>query len=464
MTAEAVRGDGGVPDLTSCLAGSAAAYTYDRIPSDVLLIAKSCVLDWLGVALAGSRDPVSRVLAETVAAPVAGSAASTLLGRAGRAAAVEAARVNGTAGHVLDYDDVLTAFDGHPTAPVLPAVLAVAEAEDASGRDVLTALVAGIETETRINRAVAPSHYRNGFHTTASVGTFGAAAATARLLGLGPDATAHALGLAATSAAGLKSAFGSWGKSLQVGRAAAEGALAALLARRDATGPADGIGCAQGFASTHADAVDAAAAMTPMGEPWYLRELLFKFHASCYGTHSSIEALLRLRPRLPVSSIADIELGISPKHVGMCTRPLVRTPLDAKFSLEFTAALALLLGRADEGVFTDEVLARDDLRRLAARVRTRVDPRGPFTRTEVRVTLTDGTRLEEAVDVGVPAAPDRLGQQRARLTGKFHGLAAPVVGAGRAAEIASLVQGLDGLDRIGRLTALTREPAAGPGG
>lgn len=448
-------------DVTSYLARSVGSYSYELLPPDVALIAKSSILDWLGVALAGSHHPVSRAVGEPAGPPEKGRT-STVLARTGRASALDAARINGTAGHVLDYDDVLTAFDGHPTAPVLPAVLAVAEAERASGKDVVAALVAGIETETRVNRVIAPSHYLNGFHTTSTVGTFGAAAATASLLRLAPEQTAHALSLAATTASGLKAAFGSWGKSLQVGHAAAEGVRAARLAWRGAVGPFDGIACEQGFAATHADSVAPDQAMTPVGEPWYCRGILFKFHASCYGTHSSIEALLRLRPRLPLDDIADIELRIAPMHVGMCTRPRVDTPLDAKFSLEFTAAMALVLGHAGEDAFSAATLAREDVRRLAARVRTTVDPMRPFTHTAVLVALRDGTSRRASVDVGMPARRGRLDDQWTRLTGKFRTLAGPVVGAARADEIVSRVAALDELARVDGLTALMRGETPAP--
>ncbi|MER7542562.1 MmgE/PrpD family protein [Spirillospora sp. NPDC127506] len=448
------------PAVTAHLARSAASYDYERIPPDVVLIAKSSILDWLGVALSGAGEPAARAVAEVAYPPAAGPDA-TVLARAARASPADAARINGTAGHVLDFDDVLTAFDGHPTAPILPSILAIAEVERAGGRDLVTALVAGIETQTRINRIVTPSHYRKGFHTTASIGVFGAATAAARLLRLGPERTVHALGLAATAASGLKVAFGSWGKSLQVGRAAAEGLHAALLARDGAVGPAEALTGAQGFASTHADAADIAGAMSAVGDPWYCRQILYKFHASCYGTHSSVEALLRLRPGLAVDDIADLELCVAPMHVGMCTRHPVETPLDAKFSLAFTAAMALVLGDVGERSFTAAVLAREDLRELAAKVRVTVDPARPFTCTAVHVTLRDGTCLREAVDVGEPAAPDQLGHQWDRLETKFRTLAAPVVGASRADALVALVAGLDALPHIDRLTGLLgQHPAA----
>jgi 2-methylcitrate dehydratase PrpD len=440
------------PDVTAHLARSASSSAYERIPPDVVLIAKSSILDWLGVALSGAGEPAARAVAGLAHVPAGPGV--TVLARTARASPADAARINGTAGHVLDFDDVLTAFDGHPTAPVLPAALAMAEAEGASGRDLLTALVTGIETQTRINRIVTPSHYLKGFHTTASVGVFGAATAVARLARLESERTAHALGLAATAASGLKAAFGSWGKSVQVGRAAAEGVHAALLARHGAVGPTGAINGDQGFASTHADAADIAGAMAAVGDPWYCRQILYKFHASCYGTHSSVEALLRLRRGLVVDDIAEIELCVAPMHVGMCTRDPVQTPLDAKFSLAFTAAMAVLLGGVDERAFTAETVAREDLRRLAAKVKVAVDPARPFTCTAVGVTLRDGSCVREAVDVGEPSAPDRLGQQWDRLEVKFRALAAPVVGDARAHAIAALVAELDALPRIDRLTAL----------
>src|SRR5262249_45670902 len=201
---------------------------YDVLPEEAREAGRQCLLDFLGCALAGAAEPSVEILVATVVRSE-GSREAALIGRRERASRLTAALVNGTAGHALDFDDTHTAMNGHPSVPVLPALLALADTEDADGRRFLTALVAGIELECRLGALLGGRHYEIGFHSTGTVGTFGAAAACAHLLGLDEAGWLRAIGIAGSEAAGLKAAFGTMAKPLHAGRAASAGGPAPVL-------------------------------------------------------------------------------------------------------------------------------------------------------------------------------------------------------------------------------------------
>ncbi|MGH7115839.1 MAG: MmgE/PrpD family protein, partial [Stellaceae bacterium] len=249
--------------LTRVLAQRAARLGWDELPAPVRELARQCVLDTLGCAVAGAGDPLVGMLLDEMTES-GGAPQASVLGRRQRLPALAAALVNGAAGHALDYDDVHIAMPGHPSVAVLPGLLALAEWRGSSGRDVMTAFVAGYETACRIGAALSPGHYALGFHSTATVGCLGAAAACARLLDLDAEATATALGIAGTQAAGLKSEFGTMCKPFHAGKAAQNGLLAARLAARGFSSRPDLVECEQGFALTHGpDFRPAAAAADP---------------------------------------------------------------------------------------------------------------------------------------------------------------------------------------------------------
>src|SRR5207244_9016949 len=226
-----------------------------------------------------------------------------------------AALVNGAIGHALDYDDVNLPMPGHPSVAILPGRLALAEQRHSTGREVIAAFVAGYETACRIGMALRPGHYNLGFHATGTVGAVGAAAACARLLGLDTAATAQALGVAGTQAAGLKSQSGTMCKPFHAGKAAHNGLLAARLAARGFSSRTDIVECVQGFALTHGpDFAPAAALATPEGG-FHLLANLFKYHAACYFTHAPIECARRLRQ----------EHGLSPEMITRITLRIARS-------------------------------------------------------------------------------------------------------------------------------------------
>ncbi|MET0154124.1 MAG: MmgE/PrpD family protein [Candidatus Binatia bacterium] len=441
--------------ITRALVDAVCNLRYDDLPDDAREAARHCVLDFFGVALAGAREPLVDFLVDVVARPENASAAS-LIGRSERAAAVTAALVNGAAGHALDFDDAHMGMSGHPTVPVLPAVLALAEQMHADGKALLTALVAGVELECRLALLLGPRHYEVGFHSTGTLGTFGAAAASAHLLGLDEPAWLHAMGLAGTQAAGLKSTFGSMGKPLHAGRAASTGLLSALLAQRGFTAAPNVVEVAQGFAATHAGATGDTTSLERVAGRFLIRDTLFKYHAACYLTHAPIEAArtIRARDRVSADRVESVEVTVAPALLGVCNIQEPATGLEGKFSLRATAALALL-GRdtAELATYSDATMRDPALVRLRDRVRIVTDPALATTRAKVSVAASAG-RFSADADTGTPA-PD-LSVQRARLREKFDGLAAPVLGASRAAELAEAALHVDELSAVARLLDLSR--------
>jgi 2-methylcitrate dehydratase PrpD len=434
--------------LTADVASAAAGLQFEDLPEDVVEVATQCVLDWLGVTLAGSSEPAAALLLEELA-----PGSSTVVGRPERLALLDAALVNGTASHALDYDDVNDAMLGHPSVPILGALLALGESLGSSGRDVLTAFVAGYEAECAVGRAVGPAHYQRGFHATGTVGTFGAAAACARLLGLSPAVTAVGLGIAGTQAAGLKSMFGTMCKPLHAGAAGRNGLLAARLAARGYTAAPDVLEVSQGFAETHTDGFDAGRVRR---DGWHLRSNLFKYHAACFQTQSAIEGLRRLRDehRFSAADVASVVVAADGMQARMCAIPAPVTGLEAKFSLRHTAAMVLAgMDTSAIGSFSDSVVA--DPAVLAVRERVEVTTsRVGGSATPVTVRLADGRVLEAAHDLFVPETD--LARQRRLLEAKFAALAGPVLGASRAEALATAAAGLADVDDIGTLLAATR--------
>ncbi len=439
--------------LTLTLAEAAAGLDFEQIDNDSLTVAKQCILDWFAVTLAGASEPLTRILAVD-AAEDGGHEQATILGHRRRGTEGQAALVNGSAGHALDYDDVNSALHGHPTAPVAPAVLAVAEHRWKSGRDLVTAFVAGYEAECRIGALVDPSHYEAGFHATATVGSLGAAAGVARLLGLDAADTAQALGIAATQAAGLKAVFGTMSKPLHAGKAAANGLLAARLAGHGFTSRPDILESEQGFAHTLSQDFDEARALeTPPGG-FHVRNNLFKYHAACYLTHSPMEALAALRDEHGIApdDIEAVTLRVAPGHLTVCNIPSPATGLECKFSLRHTAAFAL--AGTDTGsldAYSDENAVRADLVGLRERVRVETDDASPRNSARVAIALKDGRLLEGQRDVGVPASD--VGDQGTRLEAKFHSLVNPILGAERAGALAADLLRLDEIDEVSTIMA-----------
>src|SRR6185437_4704050 len=442
------------PDVTQSLARRAAGLRAGDLPERVRILARQCLLDWLAVTLAGAREELSDILLAE-AEEQGGRAAATLIGHRLRAPTQQAALVNGAASHALDFDDVNMTMGGHPTVPVMPAVLALAEARGAGGAALMTAFVAGYETLCRVGALVSPGHYARGFHNTATVGSFGAAAGAANLLGLDAAATATALGIAGTQAAGLKSMFGTMCKPLHAGKAAQNGVLAASLAARGFTSREDVLDCAQGFAETQSADFHPERALADPPGGWHIASNLFKYHAACYLTHAPIECARELRRNesFAPEAVRAASLTVESGAARVCNIGAPRTGLEAKFSLRLTTAMALAgLDTASLATYSAANAGNPSLQRLRDRVSVEFARDWPHTVAELTVTLEDGRRLSSRYDSGVPASD--LAAQSRRLEAKFMSLAAPVLGEKRAAELAAAVASLEDLKSVTELTRL----------
>ena len=359
-----------------------------------------------------------------------------LIGRGRRGNVEQAALINGAAGHAHDYDDVHMAMNGHPTVPVAPAVLALAEHHHKGAKALLAAFAAGVDTECIIGRYLGASHYAEGWHATGTLGSFGAAAAAANLLGLDAETTARALGIAGTQAAGLKSQFGTMCKPLHAGHAAAIGVQAARLAARGFTSRTDILEIAQGFAATQGHGASAERFNRALIEDSYLPGICFKYHAACYMTHSSIEAIRELVDTHRIAAERRYATSRSPSTrvtSASATSRRRTTGLEAKFSLRFTAAMALSRPRY---VRHRHLHRRVDARsrnssRCAIKVRVVA---WPEARPETRVRIGVGDRtFETATNVGIPLTD--LDAQWTKLTRKFHALVDPLLGGNGAAQL-----------------------------
>lgn len=453
MTASPQIGGGDIK-TTQPLASFAAGLNHNDTPPEAREVARQCLLDMLGVTIAGAREPLVEMLAAE-AEEAGGAEQATVIGRGFRTSAQQAALVNGAAAHALDYDDVLKAMTGHPTVPVYPALLALAEKEGLSGRDVVTAFVAGVEVEARIGAMMSSGHYAKGWHSTGTIGTFAAAAAAGRLLGLDDEAMARALGIAGTQAAGLKSMFGTMCKPLHAGKAAYNGMMAATLAKRGFSARPDVLDCAQGFVATQAAGdVRRDLAVDGLGESFAAPDVLFKYHAACYGTHAPIEAALKAakHPAFDPELVERIDVTVNQACIGMCDIPEPTTGLEGKFSLAHNVALGLL-GQADGALALYEDARMSDAAPAALRKRVTVTgtkDQGAFA-AQVVVHQTDGVVIRESHDV---ETPDRdLARQWAKLENKFRALAGPVLGEARTEEAIRLCRTFDDADSVAPLMA-----------
>ena len=392
--------------LALALGARIQAIDFAALPDALVGWAKIGILDTVGVTLAGAPEPCARIAARVLGAtPGPALIFGTRLG----AAPPDAALINGTAAHALDFDDCSNTLGGHPSAPMLPALFALAEGRPVSGADLIAAYVAGFETETRIARAVNFHHYEKGWHPTATLGTFGAAAASAHLLRLTPAQTATALAIAASFASGIKANFGTMTKPLHVGHCARNGLTAALLAAEGFTASHDVFDHAQGFflVFNGAGNFDPDAVLRDWAAPFDILHpgLAIKQYPCCGSTHPAIDAALALRAAhgLTAGQIEHVTSWTHPRRLAHTNRPQPGSALDAKFSVQYCLARALAEGRVVLSHFMGDAYADPAIRALMQRIEAAPHPAMAMADTahfgaEVRVLTKDGRSLAQQVD------------------------------------------------------------------
>ncbi|WP_210584527.1 MmgE/PrpD family protein [Streptomyces sp. GESEQ-35] len=438
------------------LAEFAVAQRRKPLAADVRHAAVRAIVDWASATVPGATTPAARGLTEALA-PSPGSGPARLIPSGHTADVRTAALLNGTAAHAAELDDIYRDAFYHPGAPTIAAAFAVADLVDASGEDFLRAVTIGYEIGARIALAVGPAHYRN-WHTTGTVGTFGAAAAAAELLRLGPDRFAGALALAATMAAGLQQTFRSpsTGKPLHAGHAAEAGVVAVLAAEKGLAGALDVLEGPAGFGVATAGVTDLA--VTGLGDPFCVTATTVKYHACCGHTFAAIDAALELRADgVRAEGFEDIA-AIEIETYATATRVAGRTdPGDAgeaRFSLAYTVAAALVLGSVRLRAFEPGALRNPAIRDLMARTRTRVAPEldalAPGRRA-ARVCVTDrqGASRERLRLTRKGDPDDPLSD--AELRDKYEELVPAFIGRRRAGAIAGALWNLAALPRMSAL-------------
>lgn len=442
--------------IVSRLAAFAVAQRERPLPAEVEHAAVRAVVDWFAAAVPGAALPPTAILTETLTGEGAGGPAR-LVPSSARVPTRTAALLNATAAHAAELDDIYRDAFYHPGAPTVAAALAVAEspeqAGDAAGADLLRAVTVGYEVGARIALAVGPAHYRH-WHITGTVGTFGAAAAAADLLGLDETRFAHALATAATMTAGLQQAFRSdaMSKPVHAGHAAEAGTLAALAAGRGLTGALDVLEGPVGFGAATAGTTDLRAAVTGLGEPFCITQVSVKNHACCGHAFAAIDAALALRARgVRPEDVTHVEIDTYRTATEVAGRTDPRSDTDARFSLAYTVAAALVLGTARLPAFTAEALSHPTTRRLVAATTVRVDPEldalAPRRRA-ARVRLTDrhGRRLTEERRTRKGDPDDPLSDQELRA--KFDELVPAFIGQEGARRLGAALWTLPDLERV----------------
>jgi 2-methylcitrate dehydratase PrpD len=413
---------------TARLARQAAELRFEDLPDDVVLAAKQCFLDTVGVAIAASSEPVTAIVRAVSEVDADPQVSSLLDGSGRRVSAAHAALINATAAHALDLDDMHPPMAGHPSASLVPATLALSEELGLGGPAMITAFVAGFETEFRVGCAVMPSHYRRGFHPTGTVGTIGTATAAGKVLGLSAERLEQAIGIAASEAAGLKIAFGTMTKPLQAGRAANNGLFAARLAAAGLSSARGAIEGPQGFAAAQADGLDLDVLTLPFDDRWSILDTVFKQHAACGYTHSAIDALLGIRNRLSLSEIHRIQLTVNAEALVAAGITKPTTALEAKFSLWFVAALALVTGDVGPRQFTAEMIEDPAVFEMAARIEVLTSTAVPRLGCITRVTDLRGQTIVDSRDGAQTSWRSDPAQRADVLERKFVGLVEPILG------------------------------------
>ena len=388
------------------------AIKFEDLPAEAIPLARTALLDAVGCAFVGAAEDMVKII-EKMPGFAGAEGPSAVFGRDYRTNPLDAVLINGTSAHALDFDDMAITMGGHPTVMVMPIIFALGDVLEISGKDAILAYVVGQETISRIARGVHMHHYDKGWHPTATLGVFGATATASRLLGLSIEQTAKALGIAASLASGIKSNFGSMTKPLHVGHGNRNGLYAAMLAKEGFTSNDNAFEHKQGFLEVFngPGTYNVDKMLADWGNPFDLVSVGvgLKKHPCCGATHPPIEAALSIRAdnNIEIDQIKKIEVLVHPFRLPHTNNPNPQTPLQCKFSQQYTVSRALLDGRIKLAHFEREAFEQPKIRELLKKVDARVHPdmtpdSQPYHAAEVIVTTNNGEKFSSynAVDLG----------------------------------------------------------------
>ncbi|MFB6165829.1 MAG: MmgE/PrpD family protein [Haloarculaceae archaeon] len=451
-----VSAAGRAPPATE-LGAFVADLAFADVPESARRTAERAFVDTIGVTLSGAAEGAG---ANAMALTERESGDVALVGQSASSAFGEAVFANATAGHALDFDDTaLAATDGHPSVPMVAPLLAVGAREGASGRELLTAYVAGFETQAYLDAPITPGHYEGGWHATATLGTFGATAAVAKLLDLPAETVATALNIAASLPAGLKRNFGTGTKPVHAGNAARAGVTAARLAAEGVDADPDAIGGERGFFDLYrGDGDPDRSALPTLGDQWALATdgIDVKKYACCYYTHAAIYATERLRDGAAIDpgAVERVRVTASQGAADAVVHDDPASPTQAKFSMPYLVGYALAEGTVDLAAFDPAALDDSQVQGLRERVAFAVDPDRAYDDYGVTVTIEtdDGQRHERVQDHPPGTHDDPLSD--AELREKFDMCAARAPTDVDAAAVYEHLDDLRTVADVGTITAL----------
>jgi len=460
--------------VTDYVAGFITSTKSSDIPKDVAHLGKRSVLDGIGLALAGAASATGAVTQKYVKAlGFVSEGGSSVIGTNMVIPARFAAFANGISIHADDYDDTQLAVAKdrvyglltHPTAPALPPALAIAERDRRSGQDMMLAYQVGVEVECKVAEAIMPRHYQTGFHSTATCGSIGSAAAASKLLGLDRDATRRALAIGATQAGGLRENFGTMTKPFHAGRAAENGVVAAEIAAAGLTASPNGLEADRGFFRAAGGGYDATAIQGKLGKPWTFHSpgVSIKPHPSGSLTHPGMGAMLDLirKHDIKPAQVKRVSVGTNSNMPNALIHHQPKNELQAKFSMEFSMAILLLERKGGLQEYTDEVVNRADVQDLISKVSFGVHPEAEAAgfdkmTTIIEVELTDGKVLKTRADFGKGAPTNPMSDDE--LSDKFRECAAwGGLDKARIEEVLRLVWKIEELKDVNELTRLLRK-------
>lgn len=457
--------------ITELAANYIASLRYEDIPEEALVIGRRCVVDTIGLYIAGTSEDVVNILAQEATDDGGPMEALLLTGNGQKVPVAKAARVMGTAGHAHDWDDTQVSHDPdhryglltHPSVPPLTAALTVAQATGITdGRAVMTAFLAGFEVETKISEWMLPDHYLRGHHSSGTVGTIGSCVAAAKLMGLSGDTLRHALGIAVSFAAGIRCNFGTMTKPLHVGRSSENGVTAARLAARGLTADPEALDGRWGMPVVMSGGVSENKVQQGFGNPMSIVSpgVSIKPYPSGIVTHQSMDATLKLvtEQNIDPNDVERIDFYAGSNILNPIRYTVAQNHLQAKFSMAALLSMIVLYRQAGRQEFTNAVVAGDAMQDMQHRVNTQLDPEIEAAgfdkiRSRVEITLTSGKKYTQVADEryrGGPANP----MSDDDLAVKFRACSDGLVSADDQQQIIRMSKELDKLDDITPLMAL----------
>jgi len=462
------------PTVSEKIAEWVRTTNYEDIPEEVVTIAKRSILDFIGVTLAGSKQPVAKIVKRYIN-EVNGKQQATVIGLGIKASCTEAAWANGLLGHYLDFDDLLVPMPGvegiHITAPILPAALAIGERYNKSGKEVIEAYILGCEVTYKVGSGVDPSHSGLGWHPTATKGIFGATVAAGRLLGLSKEEMSYALGIAGSETAGLRENFGTMTKSFHIGHAASGGVKASILAKLGFNSSKTIFEGKDGFCKVLSKDARIDEITKNIGEPFCLPQVRLKLYPSCGNSHTAIEAALSLRNQynlqaIGAEDIAEIRLKCDPTNILIERLEKPSTGLMGKFSLPFCMALALTEGAVTVSQFTDEKVKEPKIVAIMEKIKIipapELRPSGDTARPAiVEIALKNGGRVVSTrVDFPQGSIENPISDEE--LCQKYRSCASGLLSEREIEKSVELIMNLEKIDDIAELlNILAGSPAKG---